>query len=84
MKDIERALVATVVARLRPSDFAFTVRVRGLAWDVYRFVYASLPGTIAIRIDDGKTLVGLFVMATYTEEVVVQQLEQRRSATTND
>jgi len=75
--DMPYALVANIVTGLDAADLAFTVQAGGAVWDVYRFAYAGLPGTLALRIVDEVTVVGLFVTAICTREEVARRLERR-------
>ena len=74
---LTRKLILTVVSRLKPSEFAFSVEVAGIIWDVYWFTARGKPGTTAIRLtEDHKAVIGLFRAGHLDEALVVAALKE--------
>ncbi len=61
---------------IREQDFAFTVEVRGIKWDVYHFRKESKPGTMAYRKTDSEWTIGIFCASYLTTKQVVRKLEE--------
>lgn len=74
-----------VIVALQQNDFAFSVEALGTPWDVYRFENEDgQRGMIAFRLlelDEGdkKVDVGFFKLGLFTEEEIVQALNQTAS-----
>lgn len=62
-------LLTWISKNLKREDYAFSVEVRGRAWDVYRFTKDGKKGTMAyMRQPDGTFTIGLFRAGTLDEE----------------
>jgi hypothetical protein len=58
------------------ADFAFTVEVKGAAWDVYYFTKDGKPGTLAFRQVGDQFEVGIFKGGRLTSKEAVAELEK--------
>lgn len=69
----DRAFLWAVLAALGQNDFAFSVVVAGIEWDIYRFQDGG-PGMVAIRVEDEKVRVGFFRRGVFTQAEVETML----------